>query len=90
METFQFSVETKQTIWFRSFVDIEANSLEEATQKAQELGADELGADADYSEFIYESLEDLTVADNGGQSTQEIRCLETDKIIWNNVEGNQQ
>lgn len=90
METFQFSVETKQTIWFRSFVDIEANSLEEATQKAQELGADELGADADYSEFIYESLEDLTPTDNGGQSTQEIRCLETDKIIWNNVEGNQQ
>lgn len=87
MESFRFSVETKQTIWYRSFVGIDANSLEEAIQKAQELGADELGADADFSEFIYESLEDLTVADNGGQSTQEIRCLENDQIIWDNVRG---
>lgn len=89
MESFRFSVETKHTIWYQSFVDIEANSLEEAIQKARELGADELCAEADYTELIYDTLEDLTVGDNGGQSTQEIRCLETDKIIWDNVEGNQ-
>lgn len=89
METFRFSVETKHTIWYQSFVDIEADSLEEAIKTAQELGADELIAESDYTELIYDSLAELTVGDNGGQSTQEIRCLETDKIIWDNVEGNQ-
>ena len=89
METFQFSVETKHTIWYQSFVDIEAETLEEAIQKARELGPDELYVQSEYAEPIYESLEDLTPADNDGQSTQEIRCLETDKIIWDNVEGNQ-
>ena len=89
MESFRFSVETKHTIWYQSFVNIEAETLEEAIQKAQELGPDELCAGADYTELIYDTLEDLTVGDNGGQSTQEIRCMETDKIIWDNVEGNQ-
>ena len=89
MKTFQFSVETKHTIWYESFVDIEANSLEEAIKKAQELGADELCAMSDYTEQILETIEDMTPDENRGLPTQEIRCLEIDQTIWNNVEGNQ-
>ena len=89
MKTFQFSVETKHTIWYESIVDIEANSLEEAIQKAQELGADELCAMSDNTEQILETIEDMTPTENNGLYTEEIRCLETDKTIWNNVGGNQ-
>ena len=89
MKTFQFSVETKHTIWYESIVDIEANSLEEAIQKAQELGADELCAMSYNTEQILETIEDMTPTENNGLYTEEIRCLETDKAIWNNVEGNQ-
>lgn len=87
MESFRFSVETKHTIWYQSFVDIEANSLEEAIKKAQERGASGMEVDSDYSEVIYDSMEYLSVRDNGGQPTEEIRVLETDQIIWDNVEG---
>ena len=89
MEKFKFSVETKHTVWVESFVDVEANSLEEAIKKVQELGADgmEMQMEFDYSEIIYDSMEEMFIGDNGGQPTAEIRVLETDKIIWNNVEG---
>ena len=87
MESFRFSVETKHTIWYQSFVDIEANSLEEAIKKAQKRGASDMEVDSDYTEIIYDSMEYLSVGDNGGQPTEEIRCLENDEIIWDNVEG---
>ena len=85
METFQFAIETKHTIWYKSFVNIAATSLEEAIAKAKELGSSGLEEGTYYSEMMLDTMEYLSVDDNGGQPTEEIRCLENGEIIWDNV-----
>lgn len=89
METFQFAIETKHTIWYKSFVNVAATSLEEAIAKAKELGSSGLEEGTYYSEMMLDTMEYLSVDDNEGQPTEEIRCLENGEIIWDNVGGNQ-
>lgn len=88
MEKFEFSLETKHTVWYRTNVEIEASSLEEAIQKAKELGSD-IEVEGEYldSEIIDDTIEYLSVGDNDGQPTAEIRVTSTDEIIWDNVQG---
>ena len=85
MASFQFAVETKHTIWYKSFVNIDADSLEEAIKKVRAVGASGLEEDNYYSEMMLDTLGYLSVDDNGGQPTEEIRCLENSEIIWDNV-----
>ncbi len=82
MATFDFELQQKVTSWKRTKFEIEANSLEEAQEKAiqfhKEGKTEEIGWDN-----IEESEEILSPSDNDGQPTAEIYHYHSE--IWNNV-----
>jgi hypothetical protein len=100
MNEFQFSIDTKQTIWERTNFYIKADSLEEAKQKLSKVvesdgidGVREMIWDEDLyaeSEHLYDTAETMSVGDNGGMPTEELMCMEDDQIIATNVQGTKQ
>jgi len=86
MEKFNFYVDTKCTTWYRTNFEIEANSEEEAKQRAIEF-LDDRERDILPWEQIDETTEPMDVGDNGGQSTEEL--YDTDgNMIWDNTKTN--
>ena len=96
MNEFQFSIDTKQTIWERTNFYIKADSLEEAKQKLSKIvetegieGVHDMIWDENLyseSEFMYDTSEFLTPQENGGMSTQELMCMEDNKVLATNVQ----
>lgn len=87
METFNFYLDTKITTWMRTPFEIEANTLEEAKQKAIEFHKQGKTEDIaweenpDFQEFI-------SVEENYGQPTEEIYYKDDDvSNIWNNTKN---
>lgn len=82
METFDFYLDQKHTIWYRNKFTIEANSQEEANEKVKELYyKDELPNDE--WDLLQDTLEGLSVGDNGGQATEELFTHSGDMILDN-------
>ncbi len=81
MEKFNYYIDEKVTIWRRSFVEIKAETKEEADKKAKEIMLDE-GFDGDNNELLYETECTLSVEDNDGSATIELfdssGCMITD------------
>ena len=74
MKTFNFYKDQKQTIWYRGKFEIEAETYEEAVAKVKEMENDPRKydeVDVRWDE-LYDTLEDMSVEDNGGQPTVEI------------------
>jgi hypothetical protein len=74
MQTFQFQLDEKATIWFRTKFEIEAESLDKAKEEAvNKLKTGEFN-------YPWEPLEDtidmLTPENNGGESTVELYSME--------------
>jgi len=96
MNEFQFSIDTKQTIWERTNFYIKADSLEEAKQKLSNIvetdgieGVQDMIWDENLyseSEFMYDTAEFLTPQENGGMATQELMCMEDNKVLATNVQ----
>ena len=84
METFEFYIDTKVTTWYRTPFEIEANSEEEAKQKAIDYVKDD-GHSSQSWEQLDDTIEELSVKDNGGQSTQEL-FMDSGDFIWGNGE----
>jgi hypothetical protein len=82
METFNFYLDTKVTTWYRTNFEIDADNLEDARKKAIEMynkgTLSELGW-----EQIYDTIENMSIIDNGGYSTEEL-YLE-DELIFDNA-----
>ena len=71
MKTFDFYLDQKHTIWYRDKFSIEAETQEEANEKVKELyRKNELPSD-DWDR-IDDTLEWLSVEDNGGEPTEEL------------------
>jgi len=83
METFDFYLDTKVTGWYRTPFEIEANSLEEAKQKAIEFVK---SGETTYIswEQIDDTVETMSVKDNDGESTEELYTYSDGEIIWDN------
>lgn len=84
MKTFQIHLDTKHTIWYRTLAQIEANSLEEAKEKAKQLYLDgqlEEVPDA-YTETLYDTDEFIGPEDNAGEPTAEL-FVNDDLILTN-------
>jgi hypothetical protein len=82
MEEFDFYLDQKHTIWYRNKFTIEANSQEEANEKVKELYyKDELPSDE--WELLHDTVEGLSVGDNGGQPTEELFTHSGDMILDN-------
>ena len=82
METFDFYIDTKVTDWYRTNFEIEANSLEEAKQKAIKFVEDDHHGEIPW-EQIDCTIEPMSVKDNDGQSTEELFTGSGDDV-WNN------
>ena len=85
MKTFNFNLDQKVTTWYRTEFEVEAESLEEAKEKAIELyQKDEL------DDFGWEQLvgtqEIMTIDDNGNFATAEIYTDNGDLIFENTKE----
>ena len=96
MSHFQFSIDTKQIIWERTSFFIKADSLEEAKQKISKIvetegidGVQEMIWNEDLyteTEFLYDTAEVMDIGDNGGMATEELTCMEDNKILATNVQ----
>ena len=87
MKTFNFYQDEKVTIWNRGYFTVEAETQEEANQKV--LEAIKNGDISDFqhmtSEYIYDTVEELSVDENYGNPTIEIYNT-NDKLIYHNAE----
>ena len=71
MGTFDFYLDQKHTIWYRNKFTIDANSQEEANEKVKELYyKNELPSDE--WDLLHDTVEGLSVGDNGGEPTEEL------------------
>ena len=87
METFNFYKDEKHTIWLRGQFEIEAETYEEAVAKVKEMEAEPTKYDeVDVRwEHECETLENMSVIDNDGQSTVEIYSEDTNDLIYQNA-----
>jgi hypothetical protein len=84
METFDFMLDQKVTTWYRTPFEIEAETLEEAKELAIKFVK---GANHESIgwEQVDETIEIMSVKDNDGQATEELRTDDFDEI-WNNLD----
>lgn len=73
---YNFYIDTKFTVWERSHRVIEANSEEEAKEIAKNIFSEDWGQNEVESETIQETMESMSIEDNGGQATCE--------LVWDN------
>lgn len=87
---YNINIDEKLTIWARNKLTIEAETEEEAVQKAVEMvknGDLDDGFDDDVLdeyEMMYDTSERLDSKENNGEATIEI--WSDDEIKWNNVD----
>lgn len=83
MGTFNFSLQQKVTTWMETEYEIEADTLEEAKQKAIQFHKERHTESIGWEETL-DVQEPLTPEDNRGEPTEEIFDDEGN-IIWNNT-----
>lgn len=84
-KTFRFYLDQKCTTWYRTHFEIDSESEEEAIKKAVEMFESDTIPDDWF--HLYETTENMSKIDNGGQPTQELlirRQETTDEIIKTN------
>jgi hypothetical protein len=85
MKEFDFYLDQKHTIWYRNKFTIEANTLEEAKAKVIEVCNTDTGnLPSDDWDLLHETVEALSVGDNGGEATEELYTHDGN-IIWQNI-----
>lgn len=83
LTTFNFFLDTKVTDWYRTEFEIEANSLEEAKELAIKFVENDHHGEIPW-EQIDCTIEPMSVEDNDGQPTEELRTDEMDEF-WDNT-----
>ena len=84
MATFDFYLDTKVTTWYRTPFEIEANSLEEAKELAIKFVEDTHHSEIPW-EQVDETIEIMSVKENGGESTEELYYEPVGDMIWDNT-----
>lgn len=80
-EEFLFYMDQKHTVWLRTWFSVDAKSQEEANEKVREMfDKDEIEGD---TEYLYETLEEMSLEDNGDMSTVEIYTERVDLVLQN-------
>ena len=84
-QEFDFYIDEKITIWNRFKFSVEAETLDEAKEKAKIMtikGREEL--DFDDSLFLYDTMETIEPEENDGNSTLELFCKKDDELLYEN------
>lgn len=71
------------TIWYRDCFQVEAETYEEACEKAQSIISNEEDLEIEWCEPIYETWNEISLEDNDGFTTLELQD-EDGKIIYRN------
>jgi hypothetical protein len=91
MEQFQFQLDQKVSVWYRTKFNVEGNTLEEAKENLKKLiqdkKLDEVTSGIPW-ELIDDTTEILSPSDNGGYSTEDIFCSHDLEVIHENGESN--
>ena len=83
MTSFNFYIDEKKTVWYRGYFSVEANTVEEATEKAKMyIEEDTDGDDWDW-EQLTDTAETLSLVDNDGWPTRELYNEEGEVITDN-------
>jgi len=94
MGQFQFHLDQKVSVWYRTKFTVDGNTLEEAKENLkkfiQDGKMDEITNVTDRLpwELIDDTTEILSPSDNGGYSTEEIFCSHDLEVIHENGESN--
>jgi hypothetical protein len=90
MATFDFFTDKKVTMWERVNFEIEADTYNQAVQKAIEFSKnDNFPVNSEY-ETLYDTAEPLSVKENGGETTIELFKVSgqrEDVSLWNNKDS---
>jgi len=82
-EEFDFHLDTKHTIWYRSHFSVKAKTREEAIEKATAMMVN-FERDEN-SELLIDTTEQMSVAENDGFSTEELFIAwECGDALWKN------
>jgi hypothetical protein len=74
MEKFRISIDSKHTVWYRTHVEVEAESFEEAKKEAIKIFDEETEWDLEdtFGDTMLDTMEPMTIEDNGGACTREL------------------
>lgn len=90
MAKFIFNYDQLVSVWKREKYEVEANSIEEAIEKVKSvnLKEDDLESVGEFtgSEYLYDTVTDLTPGEIIEGSTTEIEVDRTGKIIYSNAD----
>ena len=85
MAAFEFHLDQKHTIWYRNNFVIEADTLEEAKAKVLKIcNTNSSDLLSDDWETMFETAEQISPDENGGEPTEEVYVDDTDVIVWTN------
>jgi len=82
LDEFEFFVDQKHTIWYRSYFTVKAKSYEDATEKVSQMFRDD-DLPTDDWEILHDTLEEMSLEDNGGASTLELYTENGDRVLQN-------
>jgi len=81
-EEYQFYIDQKHTIWYRSYFRVNAMSYEEATEKVSQMFRDDV-LPTDNWDILFDTVDEMTLEDNGGASTIEVYTLNNLLVLQN-------
>jgi phosphoribulokinase len=87
MQEFNFYLDQKETLWYRTKFSVEASSIEEAKEIAIQKCKEGL---TEYRDYVDDTQEALSVQDNGGKPTEELFMIAdptNDIVIWDNTKN---
>ena len=84
-KTFNFYVDHKVTTWYRTFFEIEAESLADARKLALEFHNQGNTSNIGWHE-VMDTQEQMSVKDNDGEPTEEL-YYEDGECIWDNTKS---
>ena len=84
-QEFDFYIDEKVTIWNRFKFSVEAETLDEAKEKAKFMTMNvREDIDFDDSLFLYDTMETIEPEENKDNSTLELFCKEDDELLYEN------
>lgn len=84
MAIYNFNKDTKSTIWYRECFSVEADTIEQAKEKAIKI-AENVNASFE-CHVLFDTAEDILPEENDNQATQELYLNHThDELVWDNT-----
>jgi len=82
----KFFIDRKQTVWERSFYNIEAETYEKAVERIKEIAEtnEDEANEFDECQTLYETAIGMTPEENDGCSTVEVLTEDGNDTLWHN------